>query len=254
MEFIAYGVDFKNKNGEFCTKIKTRFYFFSYFRNDYRVEVDGKLVSGKGGDMIINKPGDTVYHGAATDNGEGFRNDWLYANGNEFAEILEKYPLPIGVPFHIDGLYLATAIEKIHKEKSYNRIGADDKCELILTNALIDIYREYLNGQASSADKLEYTRGEMLRDYKREWNITDLAKLSGYSQSRFCALYKEKYGTSPINDLISCRIENAKLLLRYGSMQVSEVAFAVGFSSIYYFSKCFKAREGISPSEYKYFN
>ena len=99
MEFIAYGVDFKNKNGEFCTKIKTRFYFFSYFRNDYRVEVGGKLISGKAGDMLINEPGDTVYHGAATDNGEGFRNDWLYADGNEFAEILEKYPLPIGCRF-----------------------------------------------------------------------------------------------------------------------------------------------------------
>ena len=250
MEFVVYGVDFANKSGEFCIRYVTPFYFFSHFRTDYRVEIDGKLVYGRAGDMLIHKPSDTVYHGAATES-EGFRNDWLYADGNEFADILSRYPLPIGKPFHIDGLYLANAIEKIHKEKSYNKIGSDEKCELIIKNAIIDIYREYENGGSSAVEKLEYARGEMLRDYKRDWTLEDLARLSGYSKSRFSALYREKYGISPINELIACRIENAKLLLSYGNMQIGEVAEAVGFSSIYYFSKCFKKVTGISPSEYK---
>jgi AraC-like DNA-binding protein len=64
-------------------------------------------------------------------------------------------------------------------------------------------------------------------------------------------LYKGRYGTSPIGDLINYRIENAKMLLSFGNMQISEVAYTVGFSSIYYFSKYFKTVTGLSPSEYK---
>lgn len=247
MEFIVYGVEFQNKKGEFCERYETPFYFFSHFRTDYRVDIGGKLVAGKAGDMLINKPGDIIYHGAINDS-EGFCNDWLYADGGDLATLLEKYPLPIGSPFHINGHYLASAIEKIHKEKSFAYEGAADKCDLIMTGAIIDIYREYVR---EDVDKLEYARGEIMRDFKREWLLSDMAKLSSYSQSRFCALYKEKYGISPISDLINCRIENAKLLLKYGNMSISEVAEAVGFSSIYYFSRAFKTSEGISPSEYK---
>ena len=77
-----------------------------------------------------------------------------------------------------------------------------------------------------------------------------MARLSGYSNSRFSALYRERYGISPTADLISFRIEEAKLLLLYGTHSVSEVAEAVGFSSLYYFSRYFKEKVGMSPTEY----
>ena len=78
-----------------------------------------------------------------------------------------------------------------------------------------------------------------------------MAKLSGYSESRFSSLYKEIYGTSPINDLTARRIEEAKLLILYGNTSLSEIAEATGFSSIYYFSRHFKKCEGISPTLFK---
>jgi len=78
-----------------------------------------------------------------------------------------------------------------------------------------------------------------------------MAKLSGYSPSRFLALYREFYGASPVNDLIQYRIEQAKRLMLYGNMRLNDIAEAVGFSSIYYFSKCFKKTVGVSPTVYK---
>ena len=77
-----------------------------------------------------------------------------------------------------------------------------------------------------------------------------MAKLSGYSVSRFSALYKQRYGTSPTKDLIDARIEEAKRFLLYSSRSVGEVAETVGFSSLYYFSRCFKEKVGVAPSEY----
>ena len=87
--------------------------------------------------------------------------------------------------------------------------------------------------------------------YDRDWTLEKMAKMAGYSPSRFSAVYKNTYGTSPIGDLIAVRIKNAKLLLRYSTMRISEVADAVGFASLYYFSRHFKKLCGISPSEYR---
>ena len=251
MEFIAYGVDFAHTRGEFCKRYETPVYFFSHFRTDYRIEMNGQLIDGKAGDMLINRPGDVIYHGAATDDGEGFRNDWLYVDGEPLSDLLAKYPLPVGIPFHVDGLYLASAIKKIHKEKSYSLDGYAEKCDMLICDAIINIYREYKSGGVSSIAQLEHARGEMLHDFQKPWTLDEIASMSGYSKSRFCALYKEKYGVSPINELISHRVEHARLLLQYGNMTVSQVSFACGFSSIYYFSRHFKQIVGISPSEYK---
>jgi AraC-like DNA-binding protein len=44
------------------------------------------------------------------------------------------------------------------------------------------------------------------------------------------------------------RLQQAKLLLAQGNMNVSEVAYAVGFDSLSYFSKVFKKYYGLSPS------
>jgi len=40
-------------------------------------------------------------------------------------------------------------------------------------------------------------------------------------------------------------------LLRNGTMNISEIAEAVGFSSSSYLSKCFQDKYGCKPSEYK---
>ncbi|MBQ9071244.1 MAG: helix-turn-helix transcriptional regulator [Clostridia bacterium] len=253
MNFVVYGIDFPHKRGEFCHRSVLPYYFISCFRTDYVAEIDGKTVRGNAGDYMILEPEKTVYHGPMPEAEKGFRNDWLYLSGEDFVTLTKKYPLPLNKPFRLDGAsYLATALEKIHREKSFLLPGYEEKCDLIMTDAFIDMYRSYQKNERLTSDgKLEYARGEIMKDYKREWTLEEMAKLSGYSKSRFCALYKEHYGISPVNDLIHHRIEQSKLLMLYGNMRLAEVSEAVGFASIYYFSKCFKKKEGISPTDYK---
>ena len=46
------------------------------------------------------------------------------------------------------------------------------------------------------------------------------------------------------------RLKEARLLLKSGKMNISEVAYAVGFNQLPYFTSCFKAAFGVTPSEY----
>jgi AraC-like DNA-binding protein len=77
-------------------------------------------------------------------------------------------------------------------------------------------------------------------------NISDEACFSKY---HFIRLFKQIYGYSPHQYLISVRIEHSKNMLKK-DIPVSEVCYAVGFESLSSFSGLFKRRVGLSPSEY----
>lgn len=253
MNIVIYGINYPHRQGEYCRRLTMPYYFLSYFRTDYVAELECGMVRGKAGDYMILSPGHVVYHGPTPEATQGFRNDWLYVSGKDFEKLLEKIHLPLNTPFRLDGsLYLTSAIEKIHREKSFALTGFEEKCDLIISDTVIDMYRAYeRSGCATAKDKLEQARGEIMKEYAKQWTVEQMAALTGYSPSRFAALYKAKYKRSPIDDLIQHRIEQAKLLMLYGNMRLTEISLSVGFSSLYYFSKYFKKKEGVSPTEYR---
>ena len=252
MDFRVYGTAFSHKKGEFAPRLSFDIYFFGYFHTDYLYEVNGELLRGQAGDFMIVPPGAVVYHGATPEAESGFVNDWIHVGGADLDALLEKFPLPFLTPIRTDASFLSTAIERIHSERSYQDEGYREKCDLIMTEMIIDVYRSYKKALGTrSAAKLEHIRGEILHSYRQDWTLEKMAKMAGYSPSRFSAVYKNTYSTSPIGDLIAVRIKNAKLRLRYSTMRVSEVADAVGFASLYYFSRHFKKLCGTSPSEYR---
>lgn len=58
-------------------------------------------------------------------------------------------------------------------------------------------------------------------------------------------------GYTPNEYLRVMRLKHAAELLKSGVMNVSEVAYEVGFDNPYYFSKCFKDQFGVPPSKYR---
>jgi AraC-like DNA-binding protein len=81
--------------------------------------------------------------------------------------------------------------------------------------------------------------------------LEDIAQVACLSQSHFCRLFKLETDFTPIEFLNSVRLENAKTLLLYSNYTLTEIADRVGFSSIHYFSRCFKKYEGVSPLLYR---
>ena len=64
-------------------------------------------------------------------------------------------------------------------------------------------------------------------------------------------LFREKSGLPP-NKFLACeRINYAKRLLYSSDLTIKEIAEKCGFQSVYYFSRLFKAGEGISPGQYR---
>ena len=63
-------------------------------------------------------------------------------------------------------------------------------------------------------------------------------------------IFKGETGNTPIRHLINIRLEKAKRLLENGYQgSIQEVAALVGYDDAYHFSKLFKKRYGVSPSQ-----
>lgn len=81
------------------------------------------------------------------------------------------------------------------------------------------------------------------------FSVEDLAQSVHFSRSQLHRKLKALTGKGPNEIIRSCRLQRAKDLLEQGHGNVSEVAMAVGYSSLSYFTRSFKEAFGQLPSE-----
>jgi AraC-like DNA-binding protein len=77
----------------------------------------------------------------------------------------------------------------------------------------------------------------------------DLAARCGFSHSYFCKYFKSTVGETPIEYLNTVRINKAYELVMNTKMPITEISFAVGYSSLNYFSRQFKKYTNSSPKD-----
>lgn len=94
-------------------------------------------------------------------------------------------------------------------------------------------------------------RDRIDRDYARPLDVEELARGVHLSGGYLSRQFKQTYGESPYSYLMTRRVERAMTLLRRADMSVTEVCFAVGFSSLGTFSTRFTELVGMPPSTYR---
>lgn len=91
----------------------------------------------------------------------------------------------------------------------------------------------------------------ILYNFKSELTLEDVANVAGYSRSHYSKLFKEFYGISFYDYLLSLRVHCAALLLAHAEMSVTEIGSFSGFSSSSTLNRVFKQETGFSPRDYR---
>jgi AraC-like DNA-binding protein len=84
----------------------------------------------------------------------------------------------------------------------------------------------------------------------QEFNVKALSSLMNYNRSSLSKRIKKVVNKSPSEIILELRIIKATELLQSDTYNISEVAFACGFSSLSYFSQAFKKETGQNPTEW----
>jgi len=251
MQVLLSGMDFPHDKGDFSSRKVSSFYGLYYFTTPFLYEREGELRRGNAGDLLINPPGSVVHHGPVGPE-ESFTNDWMHISA-DFGKLLERYPIPCNTAIPIGAQNaVATAIRQIGAEQLLQHPGYQEKTDCILTQMVIDLYRLYNRSLAQTSEiRIVTARETILSAPEQPWTLEKMAQLTGYSVSRFCALYAARFGSSPKSELLEARLSMAKKMLSYSDLSVSAIASACGFQSLYYFSKYFRLHQRMSPSQYR---
>lgn len=156
------------------------------------------------------------------------------------AEGADEY---IRKPFNID--YVKVKIIRILEERRQlketfaREFNADRMLDVSVKEipCADDVFRDSL------ADYLE-------ANYENcELDVEQMSISLGLSRVQLYRKTKSSFGLSPTDLLRKYRLRKAALLLR-GDLSISEIAYATGFSSPAYFTRCFKDLFGVPPTAY----
>ncbi|MBO0691530.1 MAG: helix-turn-helix transcriptional regulator [Acidimicrobiaceae bacterium] len=99
--------------------------------------------------------------------------------------------------------------------------------------------------------RLRRVRDRIDREYAEPLDVEALARGALMSAGHLSREFRLAYGESPYGYLMTRRIERAMALLRRGELSVTDVCFAVGYSSLGTFSTRFTELVGMPPSTYR---
>lgn len=84
-----------------------------------------------------------------------------------------------------------------------------------------------------------------------EYDLEQLATEMNMSKSTLYRKIKSMTGLTPLDFVRNIKMKRACMMLLSCTQNISEIAYAVGFSTPKYFTKCFKDEFGITPTEYQ---
>lgn len=197
-----------------------------------------------------------VWHRYKPDLNTGWEEYWVGFDGYYPADLMNKGFFSPEHPFVNTGmnellLILFQSLLETVKTGSlgYHQIISGITLEMLGLIHMISIHKD----EGDVPDK-KLIQKAMFLIRESMGNSIDIKKLvqelpMGYS--KFRKLFKQETGFSPHQYFIHIRISRAEELLRSTDLNVNEIAYQTGFESEFYFSKLFKKKNGLAPSEYR---
>jgi len=144
---------------------------------------------------------------------------------------------------------------------SHQVLGSEQMITGYMEGFLIGLLRDVTNQKEQRWDAvtlekaLENRLATDIKEYiefhlSERITLTDIADHVHYSRSYITDQFQKSTGMSIARYISERRIEKAKELLLENRQTISQISENLGFSTVQYFSKCFKDAVGCSPSTY----
>ncbi len=136
--------------------------------------------------------------------------------------------------------------------------GSEQMLMIFLEQLLISLYRSYGDVSFNTTplrrgleqDVVSSVIHYMQENIQEKLTFSQVLNQVGISASGLKNIFKEKVGMGVMAYFANMKMETAKILIREGNLNISQIAGFLGFDSIHLFSRRFRQITGMSPSEY----
>lgn len=208
--------------------------------------INGESHSVKKGDILFITPFD--YHGYNLSNMTTITCHF-YAKDLSF-EVSKFLSTLSAASFENASEDTITNLKYLLKTFKNNEKFAEIKLKNIIELIILDLFEKYsFSSGATSADRIAEAIGYVNLNFRNDLTLLSIEKKFGLPQSYFCREFKKRTGKKFVDYVTEKRLTYAKRLLK-GDNKVVDVCFESGFGSVRNFNRVFKAKYGVTPSEF----
>ena len=198
------------------------------------------------GDSYFLQAGQKHHYYSNTDT--PWKKHFINLSGKLLESLAEGYGL-VNISY-FEGLYLGDELKRIIE---IGQRSSDDS-----TPELIAILNEIFLKMRNHTKRISDTQSAAveMKDFLNtqimsKFHIDDLCRHISKSESQTIRIFKQAYGITPYNYVLKKKIALAQKLLIDTNLSIKQIASKLCFADEYYFSNIFKAKTGITPSEFR---
>ena len=207
------------------------------------------------GHMVLFQPKqEQHYEYFAVDRPEVY---WVHFTGSDVRNILKHYDIPLDRHVIYSGssaTYAYLFKEMIHELQTC-RTGFEELLDMSLRQIFLLVQRSWEERKPTVSsylqEEIDYARKYFNEHYNEDISIEEYAQSRGMSVSWFLRNFKQMTMKSPMQYILTIRINNAVSLLETTDYNVTEISTIIGYDNPLYFSRIFKKQKGVSPSDYR---
>lgn len=200
------------------------------------------------GDTYILHEGDS--HNYYSDSSHPCHKIWFHVKGKLAKEIIKIYNLDDVIL--LKNIDTSEWIEKMHTlcKSTDDPYVIQEEGAALFVKLINHISREYKSKQ-QNIDFLDDVKSYIDLHIQDELPIDMLAAISKTSIDHTIRNFKNKFGLTPHQYILQCKMSLAKTLLRSTNESIEEIATKLSFCNVGYFSNAFYKKVGMRPSQYR---
>lgn len=210
------------------------------------LEINGQVLHPKKGDIFLLTQGSNHRYYTNTEN--CWHKYFISFCGDFSLQMIKEY-LPKDT-YLFEGCFMEKRFSHIFDIAFNSTDNKKAQTELsVELFKLINYLREHeINENEDFADKIKNTIENHLDE---AFDLDVLCSYMNYSKNHLINIFTKKYGITPYQYYINCKIGIAKEYLTNTTMSIAEISSALLYSDQQYFSYCFKKATGYSPRSYR---
>lgn len=148
-----------------------------------------------------------------------------------------------------DTVFFETLAQRCETAYSQRSVMSEAQSQTLLRLMVLQLWEEALRPAPTASDQ---ALNQFVRDIRREpgrhWPIEELAERAHMSRAQFTRRFRGATGLAPGQFVRQARMERAQQLLLETNMSIAQIAYALGYEDVAFFSRQFKQSFGHPPS------